>query len=133
MDQVEVQTVIDSIPFELQPLPHTAPLLQRLRERGHRLFFLSNMPGPYAAHLERTQPLAQWFDSGLFSSRIGLLKPEPAIFQHAARHFGVVPGESVFIDDFAVNVKAAQALGWQTIHFVSHAQCEADLARLGLL
>jgi len=133
MDPAEVQKVIDSIPAELQPLPHTAALLQRLRERGHRLFFLSNMPKPYAAHLERTQPLAQWFDSGLFSSRIGLLKPEPAIYHHAAQHFGIVPRESVFIDDFALNVTAARALGWQAIHFLSGAQCEAELARLGLL
>src|SRR5947207_647387 len=49
------------------------------------------------------------------------------------QHFGITLRESVFIDDFALNVAAARALGWQAIHFLSGAQCEADLARLGLL
>jgi epoxide hydrolase-like predicted phosphatase len=129
----EVQTVIDAVPSELQPMPHTSRLLERLRERGHRLFFLSNMPQPYAAHLEATHPLAQWFEGGVFSSRVGLVKPDPAIFHHAAREFGVSPHQTVFIDDFALNVKAARTLGWQAIHFLSAEQCEADLAARGLL
>jgi putative hydrolase of the HAD superfamily len=133
MDIAEVQTVIDAVPSELQPLPHTRPLIERLRAKGHRLFYLSNMPKPYAAHLEATQPLSQWFEGGVFSSRVGLMKPEPAIFQHAARSFDLVPAQTVFIDDFALNVKAAQALGWQGIHFLSAEQVEADLAARGLL
>ena len=70
-----------------------------------------------------------------FSSRIAsasMVKPEPAIFHHAATTFGIVPRESVFIDDFALNVKAAKTLGWNAIHFLSAAQCDADLAKLGL-
>ncbi|HEY0856672.1 MAG TPA: HAD family phosphatase [Albitalea sp.] len=133
MALAEVQTIIDAVPDELQPLPHTEPLLNRLRERGHRLFFLSNMPRPYAAHLEATHPLAQWFADGIFSSRIGLIKPEPAIFHRAAAQFGVVPAETVFIDDYLMNVKAAGAIGWHGIHFLSGSQCEADLAARGLL
>ena len=133
MEVAEVQTVIDAVPSELQPLPHTQPLIERLRAKGHRLFYLSNMPKPYAAHLEATQPLAEWFEGGVFSSRVGLLKPEPAIFQHVARSFDLVPAQTVFIDDFALNVKAARALGWQAIHFLSAAQVEAELVALGLL
>lgn len=133
MDIADVRKIIHAIPAELQLLPHTEPLLQRLRQRGHRLFFLSNMPKPYADHLETAHPLARWFDDGVFSSRVGLMKPEPAIFHHAARQFGVAPRETVFIDDFALNVKTARALGWDGLHFLSAAQCEADLAARGLL
>lgn len=129
----DVQKVIDAIPTELTLLPHAAPLIERLRAKGHRLFFLSNMPKPYAAHLESVHPLHQWFDDGLFSGRIGLVKPDPAVFQHAARRFGIEARETVFIDDFALNVKAARALGWQGIHFLSGAQVEADLVERGWL
>jgi FMN phosphatase YigB (HAD superfamily) len=38
----------------------------------------------------------------------------------------------VFIDDLKANVKAAQLLGWQGIHFDSPRQLQADLALLGL-
>jgi putative hydrolase of the HAD superfamily len=127
----DVQTIITAIPSELTLLPHAQPWIERMRAKGHRLFFLSNMPKPYAAHLEAVHPLHDWFDDGLFSSRIGLIKPDPAVFQHAATHFGIVPGETVFIDDSAPNVKAAGALGWSAVRFLRASQCEAELEAAG--
>lgn len=133
MELAEVKKVIAGVPSELQPVPHTVAMIERLRQRGHRLFFLSNMPEPYAAHLETNHPLADWFEDGVFSSRVQMIKPEPAIFHEAARRFGIAARETLFIDDYALNVKAARALGWQAVHFLSGEQCEADLAALGLL
>ncbi|HEV7912355.1 MAG TPA: HAD family phosphatase [Albitalea sp.] len=129
----DVQTVIDAVPVELQPVPHTVELMRRLRDGGHRLFFLSNMPAPYARHLEQTHPFMSWFETGLFSSRVKMAKPEPAIFHEAARQFGAAPRELLFIDDFALNVKAARTLGWQALHFLSGEQCEAELVARGLI
>ncbi len=129
----EVMQVIDAVPAELSLMPHAEPLLTRLRQRGHRLFYLSNMPRPYAAHLCATHPLAQWFDDGLFSSHVGLVKPEPAIFLEAARRFELGRHDTVFVDDYMLNIGAAKAWGWHGVHFLSGAQCEADLDALGLL
>lgn len=129
----DVQKVIEAVPFELQPVATVVSLMERLRERGHRLFFLSNMPAPYARHLEDTHAFMQWFEGGVFSSRVQLVKPEPAIFHEAARRFAVAPAELLFIDDFAMNVKAARALGWQALHFLSAEQVEADLTARGLV
>jgi HAD superfamily hydrolase (TIGR01509 family) len=127
----DVQKVIDAIPVELQPMPRSIAMLQRLREQGHRLFFLSNMPLRYAEYLESTHSFMTWFQDGVFSSRVNLVKPEPGIFREAARRFGASPDELLFVDDFALNVKAARTLGWQAVHFLSSEQCEADLASLG--
>jgi HAD superfamily hydrolase (TIGR01509 family) len=129
----EVRRVIEAVPAELQPMPHTVRLMERLRGRGHRLWFLSNMPAPYARHLEDTHDFLRWFDGGLFSSRVNLVKPEPAIFHEAQRRFGAPAGELLFIDDFAHNVAAARALGWQGLHFLSPAQCEDELSARALL
>lgn len=129
----DVKAVMDAVPTELQLLPHAQPFIEGLQARGHRLFFLSNMPQPYAAHLERAHPLSEWFEGGVFSSRVGLVKPDPAIFHKLAEQCGIAARESVFIDDFALNVKAAKALGWDAIHFLSAEQCEADLRSRGLL
>ena len=122
----------------LEPIAVTLELLGALcarRDQGEalRLYYLSNMPAPYAAHLEATHPLSTWFSDGVFSSRVKLVKPEPAIFHEAARRFGVTPRDTLFIDDFALNVKAARALGWQGLHFLSAEQCEAELVALGLI
>ncbi|AKJ27667.1 HAD family hydrolase [Caldimonas brevitalea] len=129
----DVRAVVDAIPLHLEAQAPTVALMQRLKERGHRLCYLSNMPAPYADHLERSHAFFDWFDGGIFSARVQLIKPEPEIFAEAARRFAVVPQDSVFIDDHAGNVQAARALGWQAIQFVDAAQCEAELRAGGWL
>lgn len=129
LSDAEVLEVIDAIPGHLEPLAETVALMQRLKGAGHRLFYLSNMPGPFADHLERSHAFMDWFADGVFSSRVQLMKPHPAIFHFAAERFGIAPGETIFIDDVLHNVEAARALGWQGVHFQGAAQCEAALPR----
>lgn len=129
----EVQAVIDAVPAALRPIEGTVALLARLRERGRTLRFLSNMPEPYARHLEATHDFLAHFHDGVFSARVGMIKPERAIFEHARERFGLEPAQMLFIDDHPANVTAAREAGWQALHFQSPAQCEAELARRGLL
>lgn len=127
----EVQAVIDGVPGELQAQKDTVDLLHRLHDEGHKLFFLSNMPEPYAAHLENTHEFFSRFTDGVFSSRVKLIKPEPEIFQLATQRFGIEPAQTVFIDDVAKNVEIARASGWHAIQFVTAEQVEADLNAIG--
>lgn len=129
----ELRRVVDAVPAELQPQPAVVALLARLRAAGRRLYYLSNMPEVYAQHLERTHEVVGWFDDGVISARVGLVKPEPAIFALAAQRFGAAPAELLFIDDIAANVRAAQAAGWQALQFDDAAQCEVALYARGLL
>ena len=86
------------------------------------------MPAPYADHLDATHDFIGLFRTGLYSARVGLIKPEPAIFAHALQHFGIAAADTLFIDDVAHNVAAARAAGWHAVHFKDPQQCEADLA-----
>jgi len=132
--EAEVQAVVDAVPESLTPLTGTVALLERLKAAGRRLFFLSNMPLPYAEHLERTHGFLSWFDGGVFSSRARVNKPDPAIYGHAQREFGVAPAQLLFIDDHAPNVEAAHALGWQAVQFTGDAAAlERALTERGLL
>ncbi|MBX3621850.1 MAG: HAD family phosphatase [Rhizobacter sp.] len=124
----EVQAVIEAVPGELAAQADTVALLHRLHERGHKLYFLSNMPEPYAAHLEGTHEFFSRFTDGVFSSRVKLIKPEPEIFELATKRFGIEPSQTVFIDDVPKNVEIARAHGWHAIQFVTAAQVEAELA-----
>ncbi len=133
LSEAEVQRVVDAVPHELQPQPATVALLRRLHAAGHPLFYLSNMPAPYATHLERTHDFMALFGDGVFSARVHHNKPEPAIFEVAAARFGRPPHELLFIDDHAPNIEAARALGWRGIHFVDIAQTTAALREHGLL
>ena len=122
----DVQTVVDAVPRELQPISDTVALVHRLADAGHTLHYLSNMPAPYADILER-QPFFARFASGVFSARVHHNKPEPAIFHAAQRRFGCAPQELVFLDDHAPNVQAAQSLGWHALQFRDAAQAEIGL------
>ena len=126
----EVQTVVERVPFELQPITETVQWLAQLRDEGRALYFLSNMPEPYAAHLERENAFVGWFERGVFSARVQHIKPEREIFELAARRFDAAPSELVFLDDIVPNVEMARALGWNAIHFRDAAQARRELRAL---
>lgn len=126
----DVLKVIHAIPDHLVPIAGTVALLQHLKAQGHRLFFLSNMPSTYALELERRNDLAAWFDGGIFSSRVQLIKPRPEIFQEAAKQFDLVPALTVFVDDLAHNIEAAAAQGWGGVQFHNPQQCGEALQSL---
>jgi putative hydrolase of the HAD superfamily len=97
-----------------------------------RLYYLSNMPQPYARTLERLHPFLKWFDGGIFSGDVHHIKPEPAIYALLQARYALEPAQTVFIDDLLSNVQAARALGWHGIHFESAAQVAAQLQTLNL-
>ncbi|KNZ33574.1 MAG: hypothetical protein AD742_05225 [Methylibium sp. NZG] len=133
LSAAQARAVIDAVPAALTPMAATVGLLRRLSDRGHALYFLSNMPEPYACHLEGAHDFLRLFHRGVISARVQMIKPDAAIFAHAASAFGIEPAQSLFIDDMAPNVAAARAAGWQTHHFETPAACEAALNRLSLL
>jgi putative hydrolase of the HAD superfamily len=55
------------------------------------------------------------FDAVVISSEVGMRKPEPRIFRHAADLLGLPPSEIIFIDDIERNVAAAEQIGFTGI------------------
>jgi putative hydrolase of the HAD superfamily len=129
----EVAAVVRAGPDELLAIPATVVLLRELRAVGHGMHFLSNMPEPFAAQLERVNPLSQWFTSGVFSSRVKHSKPGTEVFKIAQKVFDAAPSELVFLDDHPANVEAAKALGWDAILFTDAAAARRELVARGLL
>lgn len=124
-----VHNLVAGIPEHLTPLPDTVDLLARLRQRREqrgdiKLYYLSNMPEPYARVLQQRHTFLGWFDGGLFSGDVKLVKPQPEIFRMLETHYALEPARTVFIDDLVANVEAAQAHGWHAIHFKSAQELE---------
>ena len=128
-----LRALIEAIPEHIVPMPASVALLKRVRAAGHRLALLSNMPLPFAAHLEAQHECFAWFDVRVFSARIGHIKPERAIFDHARHALALDLDNALFIDDHAGNIEAARGFGWQALRFEDAAQCENDLRRGGWL
>jgi HAD superfamily hydrolase (TIGR01509 family) len=67
------------------------------------------------------------FDDLVISAEVGIVKPDPRIYQLAVERLGVHPDECVFIDDMLINVEAAHQQGLTAIQFVDTQQILADL------
>jgi putative hydrolase of the HAD superfamily len=131
-DPQAVRALVHNVPVHLHPMPESVALIEQLRAAGHRLAVLSNMPAPYADHLEQHACFAP-FEVRTWSGRVGLMKPQAAIYQHVQAQMAAEPKDLVFLDDHLGNVEAARRLGWQGVHFTSAASAASELKALGWL
>jgi putative hydrolase of the HAD superfamily len=86
--------------------------------------------GPAAVSPEREaawREVAGLFEFVLESSKVGVRKPEPAIYRMACERLGIAPHEAVFLDDLGINLKPAKALGMTTIKVGDPAAALAEL------
>lgn len=104
-------------------------LIQKLHGR-YKIALLTNASRETIDLLTQDVPLADTFHEVIVSSDIGLLKPDPKIYQFALRRLGTKPEETIFIDDASRYVLAAQALGIKGMVYHDFGQMKAELARL---
>ena len=91
--------------------PETVPTLAALRERGLKLGLISNCSAQAGDVLARIG-LAEYFDALSLSCEVRAMKPDPAIYHHAALALGVPLTESIFVADGAfTELDAATSLG----------------------
>lgn len=107
-----------------RPVPAMYELIRGLRRKGLRTGLLSNSWGTSGYAREDFPEL---FDAVVISAEVGMRKPEPRIFRHAAEELGVSPEACVFIDDAEANVSAAIGCGMTGI---LHTDPAATVARL---
>ncbi len=131
--QAEITQLIASVPKHLNPVQETVQLMADLKQAGHTLYYLSNMPAPYADHLERHHDFFQHFTDGIFSARVNCIKPHPRMFDMAERQFNLSGVPCIFLDDVAHNINAAKAQGWAGYCFEDAAQIRQILQAQGLL
>jgi glucose-1-phosphatase len=107
------------------------PRVERLVGRV-KLVLLSNTNVLHVAWIKPRLPLLGRFDDLVLSCEVGLVKPEPAIYQEALRRAGCAPHEAAFFDDLPEYVQAANALGIRGHLFTTAQSFNAQLKALGL-
>lgn len=85
---------------------------------NYRVAMLSNATDALEAMLDQRYHIADRFDPILNSARLGVAKPEPAIYEEMLKRLELNAGEVLFVDDRAENIAAAAALGVHVIWFV---------------
>ena len=118
--------------------PRMVAALDACRAAGYTLGCITNnarighgagMAGNEAQSTAITEILAR-FDAVIESSKAGLRKPDPRIYELMCETIGVAPGNCVYLDDLGINCKPAAALGMTAIKVTGEAQALDDLGRV---
>jgi epoxide hydrolase-like predicted phosphatase len=111
----EVSRGIDS---EIRANTELLDYVQRMKDRGFTITCLSNASHEWTLQVINDYGFGHLFDEVFLSSDIGIVKPDPGIYEFALRKLGISPSEAIFVDDRKVNTDAAEALGIKSIVFV---------------
>ena len=111
------------------PVDGMVDLIAELERDGVPLFAITNFGAEFWADFRPTARLMEPFRDILVSGEEKLAKPDPAIFTRAIARFGVDPARSLFIDDRADNVAAAESVGLIGHHFTDAARLRHALGR----
>jgi putative hydrolase of the HAD superfamily len=101
-----------------------------LHERGLRLAMLTNNVREWEPLWRTKLPVDEIFETVVDSGFVGVRKPDPAIYAIVLERLALPAEACVFVDDMAINVEAARALGFAAVHFHDTEQTVAELDAL---
>lgn len=118
--------------------PAMVAALDQLKSEGFKLGCITNnVPSGKGAGMAGTMEKAEAvaaimarFDHVMESSKVGIRKPDPRIYQMMYGALNVAPSQCVYLDDLGINCKPAAALGMAAIKVTSGEQALAELAAL---
>lgn len=101
------QRVSELYSSQLKPMPNVIEMLNSIRLAT---CIASSGPPEKIWQALQLSGLATYFNNRIFSSyEVGSWKPEPGLFQHAAKAMGFAPEQCVVVDDSNVGIEAALA------------------------
>jgi glucose-1-phosphatase len=115
LDLTPSEFVVEFATWPAGPFEGSIDLLRKLHGKTPMGCLSNTNPIHWRQHLDRWG-LVGYFDWTFVSHELGMMKPDPEIFQHALATTGVQPGRLLFLDDNEENVFAARELGVRSEH-----------------
>lgn len=116
------------------PVPGVHEIVAELDGRGVPLFAITNFSADFWPPFHaRERAFFDRFRDVVVSGDVKLLKPDPAIYYLALDRFRLQPARALFVDDRAINVEGAEAVGMKGHLFTTPEALRARLVREGLL
>jgi putative hydrolase of the HAD superfamily len=115
--------------------PYMAKALDRLKTAGFGIGCITNnVKAGRGAAMARSadkalavEAIMARFDHVIESSKAGVRKPDPRIYQMMCDLFSVEPARCIYLDDLGINCKPAAALGMHAIKVTDGEKALADL------
>lgn len=99
---------------------YSADWLKNLKKNGYKIYLLTNYPDfMFEYHWKNTFTFSDSVDGKIVSGIEKVMKPDHRIYERLLEEYGLVPSESLFIDDREENVTAAQQTGISAIRFTA--------------
>lgn len=114
------------------PLPGMVELLGDLAVAGIRRYLLTNSSAETVPRAARAYPFLGELDGWLVSGEVGLLKPDPAMFELLVRRFDLRRTATLLVDDLPANVEGAGAAGLEAVLFTGAGPLRRHLLALGV-
>jgi HAD superfamily hydrolase (TIGR01509 family) len=105
-------------------------LLKRLKKARFGLYYISNFPHDMFDVLSKKYDFFRFFDGGIYSASVKVLKPDPEIYRRLIKDYQLNASESLFIDDLQKNIDSAGREGFLTLHLTQAEKLEQELRAL---
>jgi 2-haloacid dehalogenase len=115
------------------PIDGSVAILRRLKNAGFSVYGLSNWSAETFPIAYKKYDFFKLFDGIVISGIVKVAKPDPAIFELILKMINRPSSECLLIDDSALNVTAAQRLGFAAIQFETPEKLELELQKNGII
>ncbi|HMQ79083.1 MAG TPA: HAD family phosphatase [Ignavibacteria bacterium] len=113
MERNDYANAFNDMFSEIEPM---RALVRKLKsQNNYRLFLLSNTSPLHFEYIKQKYDYVNLLEKYALSYELKSLKPEAVIYERTISHLGILPEESVFIDDLQENCDAAEEFGIKTI------------------
>jgi len=110
---------------EIEP---TVALMEQIHRAGIAQYCLSNMPNETFTFIKE-KPFFNYFSGIVISAQVKMIKPSAALFLYTLDRFGLQAADTLFVDDSAANIAAAEELGIQCVHFKRSPACYQSIVQ----
>jgi len=114
----------DQMPVER---PAVCERARELKEKGYRIYLLSNYPERLFKLHTASSPFMELIDGAVISYEVHMVKPERRIYQYLLDKYDLKAEECAFFEDRPANVEAARRIGIEAYQVKSEAELLALL------
>lgn len=128
----EIIAVFENIEKICKEYDYARDWIYRLKAAGYKVYLLSNFGKTSFEIASEKFSFMDLIDGQVISYEVMEVKPDRAIYKALEEKYGIIPEESVFIDDSMKNVKAAKSYGYHGIFFENQRLAEKKLEGMGV-
>lgn len=126
----EVDILWDNITVVTSVYEHSGPWVKELKERGYKLYVLSNFGQQAFETNSKLYDFLDYMDGKVVSYDVEIVKPDKRIYECLIEKYGINPENAVFLDDRQVNIDGAAACGLNGIVFENYKQAKIELEQI---